>query len=90
MDKAKMQECIEVMLIPWKEVQDTDNLDVWPPIIILDAYLLHKMGSVLNKLRSIRFEVLHITRGCTYLCQPIDVRINKQISYDCMRSGRNG
>jgi len=50
-----------------------------PPIIILDAYCVHQMGSVVNHIQMMGIEVIHIQAGCMYLCQPIDVGINKPI-----------
>jgi hypothetical protein len=71
-----MNEWIDVVLWPCKAHQDASNSSVEPPIIILDAYHVHQMGSVVNHIQSMGIEV-HIHAGCTYVCQPIDVRINK-------------
>jgi hypothetical protein len=37
------------------------------------------MGSVVNRIQAMVIEVVHIPAGCTYLCQPINVGINKPI-----------
>ena len=37
------------------------------------------MGSVINQIQSMEIEVIHVPTGCTYLCQPMDVGINKPI-----------
>ena len=37
------------------------------------------MGSIVNRIQSLGIEVIHIPAGCTYLCQPVDVGINKSI-----------
>ena len=37
------------------------------------------MGLVVEKIQSIGIEVQFIPGGCTYLCQPIDVGVNKPI-----------
>jgi hypothetical protein len=37
------------------------------------------MGSVVNRIQMMGIEVIHIPAGCTYLCQPIDVGINKPL-----------
>ena len=50
-----------------------------PTIIILDANYVHQMGSVVNCIQMMGIEVLYILAGGTYLCQPIDVGINKPI-----------
>jgi hypothetical protein len=33
----------------------------------------------MNRIQSLRIEVIHIPVGCTYLCQPVDVGINKSM-----------
>ena len=50
-----------------------------PPILILDAYRIHQMGLVVNRIPEMGIEVLHIPTGCTYLCQPIDIGNNKPL-----------
>jgi len=37
------------------------------------------MGSIVNRIQSMGIEVVCISTGCPYLCQPIDVGINKPI-----------
>ena len=37
------------------------------------------MGNIVNRIQSLQVEVVHIPLGCTYLCQPVDVGINKSI-----------
>ena len=74
-----MHKWIKVVLHPWKEMQDLNQPCTQPPILILDAYCMHQMGSVVNRIQSMGIEVIHIPAGCTYLCQPIDVGINKPI-----------
>ena len=49
------------------------------PIIILDVHRIHQMGSLVNYILSMGSEVVHIPAGCTYLCKPIDVGVNKPI-----------
>jgi hypothetical protein len=49
------------------------------PLLILDAYRVHMMGNVVNRIQSLGIEVVHIPPGCTYLCQPVDVGVNKVI-----------
>ena len=47
------------------------------PIISLDSYRCHIMGSVVNAVRSLGCEVQHIPGRGTRLCQPMDVGYNK-------------
>jgi hypothetical protein len=79
MDEARMHDWVEKVLMPWKVHRDANNPSVEPPLLILDAYRVHQMGSVVNRIQMMGIEVLHIPAGCTYLCQPIDVGINKPI-----------
>jgi hypothetical protein len=79
MNEEKMHEWINVVLAPWKADRDENNMSGEPPLLILDAYRVHQMGSVVNRIQSMGIEVVHIPAGCTYLCQPIDVGINKPI-----------
>jgi hypothetical protein len=37
------------------------------------------MGLAVKQIQAMGIEVIHIPAGCTYLCQPIDVGINKPI-----------
>ena len=48
-------------------------------MLILDAYRVHVMGSLVNRIQSLGIEVQHIPAGCTYLCQPVDVGIDHPI-----------
>ena len=47
------------------------------PIIFLDSYHCHMMASVVCKIQDLGVEVEHIPGGCTALCQPVDIGINK-------------
>ena len=47
------------------------------PVILLDSYQCHMMASVVSKISALGVEVIHIPGGCTGLCQPLDVGINR-------------
>ena len=47
------------------------------PIMFLDSYQCHMMASVVDAIQELGVEVEHIPGGCTCLCQPVDVGINK-------------
>ena len=49
------------------------------PTLILDAYRVHMMGNIVNCIQSLGIEVINIPAECTYLCQPVEVGINKSI-----------
>ena len=47
------------------------------PIIFLDSFKVHMMGSVVSKIQALGVEVDFIPPGCTGLVQPVDVGYNK-------------
>ena len=47
------------------------------PILFLDSYRCHMMASVVSKIQDLGAEVEHIPGGCTALCQPVDIGVNK-------------
>ena len=75
MDESMMNKWIDLVLIPWKNSRDPSIT----PLLILDAYRIHMMGSIVNRIQALGIEVQHIPAGCTYLCQPVDVGINRSI-----------
>ena len=75
MDEEMMGKWIDDVLIPWRNKKGPDVI----PILILDAYRVHMMGNIMNRIQSLGIEVVHIPWGCTYLCQPVDIGINKSI-----------
>ena len=75
MDESMMNKWIDLVLIPWKNSRDPSIT----PLLILDAYRVHMMGSIVNRIQALGIEVQHIPAGCTYLCQPMDVGINRSI-----------
>jgi hypothetical protein len=74
-----MHAWIDLVLTPYKEERDQRDPDGPPPILILNAYQVHQLGSVMNRIQMMDIKVIHIPAGCTYLCQPIDVGINKPL-----------
>jgi hypothetical protein len=75
MNETMMHRWIDLVLIPWKNSRDPSIT----PLLILDAYRVHMMGSIVNRIQALGIEVQHIPAGCTYLCQPVDVGINRSI-----------
>ena len=47
------------------------------PVILLNLYRCHLMGSVVTAIQDLGIEVIHIPGGCTGLLQPLDVGLNK-------------
>ena len=75
MDESMMLLWIEKCLLPWKNTLPDDTT----PLLILDSFCIHMMGPIVEKIQGLGIEVQHIPGGCTYLCQPIDVGINRPI-----------
>jgi hypothetical protein len=47
------------------------------PLLFLDSYRCHMMASVVERIQGLGVEVEHIPGGCTCLCQPVDIGVNK-------------
>ena len=79
MDEDQMHAWIDVVLKLYKDDIYKRDHDGPPPILILDVYCFHQMGSVVNHIEAMGIEVIHIPVGYTNLCQPIDMGINKPL-----------
>ena len=73
MDECLMLQWVDVILKPWAK-EAPENIH---PLIILDSYHCHMMHQVTTAINSCGVECFHIPGGCTSLCQPVDVGINK-------------
>jgi len=73
MDESIMLMWVEKVLKPYV-LQAPDHII---PILFLDSYRCHMMASVVGKIQELGVEVEHIPGGCTGLCQPVDVGVNK-------------
>ena len=49
MDEKIMHKWIDDVLIPWKQSRNPDIV----PLLVLDAYRVHMMGSILNRIQSL-------------------------------------
>ena len=76
MDEMNMHLWIDRVLKLYKDKRDECDPFTLPLVLIPDAYRVHQMGSVVNRIQEMGIEVVHIPAGCTYLCQPVDVGIN--------------
>ena len=56
---------VDMVLKPYVDTAPEDVV----PILFLDSYCCHMMNLVV--------QVKHIPGGCTSLCQPVDIGINK-------------
>jgi hypothetical protein len=85
MDEKMTNLWIDLVLIPWRNTRKPGVV----PLLILDAYCIHMTGSIVNRIQNLGIEVQHIPGGCTWLCQPVDVGVNRPIKSE-MSSGRSG
>ena len=85
MNEQVMLQWVEQILKPYVNTAPEDVV----PILFLDSYRCHIMASVVNEIQALGVEVEHIPGGCTYLCQPVDIGINKpykkhlQMRWEC-------
>jgi hypothetical protein len=75
MDERCMLEWVKKILMPYVETAPYDTI----PIIVLDSYRCHMMGSVVCAIESLGCEVQIIPGGCACVAQPVDVGYNKPL-----------
>jgi DDE superfamily endonuclease len=69
---------VEKVLIPYV----SEAPDHIAPVLFLDSYTsCHMMNSVVKIIQDLGVEVQHIPGGCTGLCPPVDVGVNKPFKY---------
>lgn len=73
MDEKVMLMWVQKVLKPYIATAPEDIV----PILFLDSYRCHMMASVVQEIQELGVEVEHIPGGCTGLCQPVDVGVNK-------------
>ena len=56
-----MNNWIDYVLILWKNTKAPGVV----PHLILDAYRVHMIGNIMNRIQSLGIEVNHIPAGCT-------------------------
>ncbi len=59
------------------------------PILFLDSFTVHKMGSVVNAIQALGIEIDFIPPGCTSMVQPVDVGYNKPFKAKLREQYRN-
>ena len=73
----------EEAMIQWVDEILAPHIELCPPGIVpllaLDSYRCHMMASVVHRIQNLGVEVEHIPGGCTSLCQPLDVGLNKPL-----------
>ncbi len=80
MDEGVMIVWVDEVLAPYVATAPDDVI----PLLILDSYQCHMMALVVQRIQELGVEVKHIPRGCTSLCQPVNVGFNKPFK-DCPR-----
>jgi len=75
MDERCMKKWVDEIIAPYLSANPPPPGIV--PVILLDSYRCHLMGSVVSEIQALGVEVIHIPGGCTGLCQPLDVGVNK-------------
>jgi transposase len=75
MDEGVMLIWVDQVLRPYVQTKPAGVI----PILFLDSYRCHMMQSVVGKIQDLGVEVEIIPGGCTCLCQPVDVGINKPL-----------
>jgi hypothetical protein len=73
MDQEVMIIWVDQVLCPYIETAPAGVL----PNLLLDSYRCHMMASVVGMIQDLGVEVEHIPGGCTSLCQPVDIGVNK-------------
>jgi hypothetical protein len=73
MDEGAMRLWVDEILKPYVKMA----LDGIMPLLFLDLHHCHMMGSVVQQIQDLGVEVEHIPGGCTSLCQPVDIGVNK-------------
>ena len=73
MSESLMMMWIEKSLAPYV-AQAPDGII---PLLFLDSYSVHKMGSVNRVISDLGVEVIIIPPGCTGVTQPVDIGYNK-------------
>ena len=72
-DEATMLDWVDGVLKPYVAMAPVGII----PILFLDLFKVHLLGSVANAIQGLGVELKIIPPGCTGLVQPIDVGINK-------------
>ncbi|KAI2495737.1 pogo transposable element with KRAB domain [Fragilaria crotonensis] len=77
MDEKVMLTWVDTILKPYVMTAP----DGVVPIVFWSSYRCHMMSSVVEAVQDLGVEVEHIPGGCTGLCQPVDVGVNKPFKH---------
>jgi len=73
MDERLMLQWVDAVLRPLAQKAPDDIR----PFVLLDSYRCHMIDTVKCAMDEAGVDYFHIPGGCTGLCQPVDVGINK-------------
>ena len=77
---VEMKEWIIKVLPLWlADIKEQFGDEHIVPLLILDAYKCHMDGNNVRMIQDLGIELLIIPGGCTYLCQPLDVGVNRSL-----------
>jgi DDE superfamily endonuclease len=68
--------CWSGLILCFSHTLNRHHLELMP-ILFLDSYRCHMMAGVVTRIQNLGVEVVHIPGGCTSLCQPVDIGVNK-------------
>jgi hypothetical protein len=72
-DETTMLDWVDEVLKPYVATAPVEII----PILFLDSFKVHLLGSVANAIQGLGGELEIIPPGCSSLVQPIDIGINK-------------
>jgi hypothetical protein len=75
MDKEMMLLWVEQILAPYVTTAPPGI----KPVLFLDSFRCHMMRPVVQACQDLGVQVEHIPGGCTFLCQPVDIGVNKPL-----------
>lgn len=77
-DEKVMIHWIDTAFKAWVQMRRAQYPGV-TPLLVMDAHTVHFLRSVVNRIENMGCDVLFIPAGCTYLCQPVDVGMNRPL-----------
>ena len=75
MDERAMHQLVDDVLAAYLSANPPPEGMI--PVILLDSYRCHMMALVVSWIEAMGVEVIHVPGGCTGLCQPLVVSVNR-------------
>ena len=86
MDEEMIHKWIDIVLIIWRNAKAPTTI----PILNLDAYNVHIMGTIVYCIQSFGIEAIHMLTGCTFLYQPVLLKPTNARKVGCQKNKRIG